>query len=279
MSRPRFLFHAYAAGLSGKIHRPYEEVLEVQAASALPPSGGVSRGQSKGVKIRDFLQCESVISRATGEFQASTGTYETRVTAVAEQLNIAGVITADLIRAQVHSSHSQQEDVQPSIVPDGSAIINLKVNGTPIELENLSDLFTELNTLEKLRERHRTDPDFRGRIHEYTMAGRFTELVESKLHRYFPFCRRQPGDELHETRHAAILPLFRVVTPSGPEFKVVQNVIHIENFGRLHLGELFITAVERRVTALHIDLGSPTGGDVTACSVGANGGQTDPPVA
>ena len=278
MSRTRFLFHAYAAGLSGRIHRPYEHLLEVQAPSALPPSGGVSSGSSKGVKIRDFLQCDSVISRATGEFQASTGTYETRVSAVAEQFNLGGVITADLIRAQVHSSHSQQEHVPPSIVPEGSAIINLKVKGTSIELENLSDLFTELNTLEKVRDRHRNNPEFRGRIHEYTMVGRFAELAESRLHRYFPFCRRQPSDELHETRHAAILPLFRVLTPSGPGFRVVQNVIHIENFGRLHLGELIITAVERRVTALHVDLGSPTGGYVTACSVGANGGQTDPPV-
>ncbi len=277
MSKSRFLFHAYAAGLSGKIHRPYEEVLEVQAPSALPPSGGVSSGSAKAVKVRDFLQCGSVVSRATGEFQAATGTFETRVTAAAEQFNLAGVVTADLIRAQVHSSHSQQESIEPSIVPEGSAIINLRVLGTLIELENLSDLFTELNTMEKLRERHKLKADFRERIHEYTMVGRSAELEESRLHRYFPFCRRKPQEDLHETRHAAILPLFLVLTPSGPGFKVIQNVIHIENFGRLHLGDLIVTPTERRVTALHVDLGSATGGHFTVCSVGANGGQTDPP--
>jgi len=277
MSRSRFLFHAYAAGLSGKIHRPYEETLEVQAPSALPPSGGVSNGSSKGVKVRDFLQCDSVVSRSTGEFQAATGTYETRVTAAAEQFNLGGVVTADLVRAQVHSSHSQDEKSEPSIVPEGSAIINLRVLGTLIEFENLSDLFTELNTMTKLRDRHKENPDFRTRIHEYTMVVRFAELAENHLHRYFPFCRSSPQEELHETRHAAILPLFRVLTPSGPGFKVVQNVIHIENFGRLHLGELIVTPTERRVTAVHVDLGSPTGGHFTVCSVGANGGQTDPP--
>ncbi len=278
MSKTRFLFHAYAAGISGKIHRPFEEVLEVQAPSALPPAGGVSSGSSKGVRVRDFLKCESVLSRATGEFQASTGTFETRVSASAEQVSLGGgIVTADLVRAQVHSSHSQHEQIQPSIVPEGSAIVNLRVQGTLIEFENLSDLFTELNTMQKLEDRHAQKDDFRERIHEYTMVGRSEELAENRLHRYFPFCRRAPQKELHKVGHAAILPLFRVLTPSGQGFKVVQNVIHIENFGRLHLGELIVTPAERRVTAFHVDLGSPTGGHFTMCSVGANGGQTDPP--
>ena len=277
MGKSRFLFHAFAAGLSGRIHRPFEEVLEVQAASALPPSGGASSGMSKGVKIRDFFSCDSVMSRATGSYEPATGTHETRVSASAEKFDLAGVVTADLIRAEVHSSHKAGNS-QPSIIMEGSKIINLKVNGTAIELQNFSEWFTELNTLDKLRERHRSDAQFRADIHEYTMAGKVAELEDKRLHRYFPFCHRRPGEELLETRHAAILPLFRVVTPSGPGFKVFQNVIHIENFGRLHLGELVISASERRVTALHIDLGSPTEGEVTGCSVGANGSELEPPI-
>ena len=277
MSKSRFLYHAFAAGLSGKIHRPFEEVLEVQAPSALPPSGGVSSGSAKDIKIRELFHCASVVSSARGEFHPATGTFETRVSATVEQFNLAGIVTADLIRARVHSSHTQDEALQPSIVLDGSAIINLKVHGTPIEIENLSDLYTDLNTMQKLRERHKADQSFRERVHQWTMAGRFEELTEHRLHRYFPFCRRKPTEDLHETRHAAILPLFHVMTKSGPGFTVFQNVIHIENFGRLHLGELIISTNERRVTGLHIDLGSPTGGEVDGCSVGANGGHTDPP--
>jgi hypothetical protein len=277
MSKSRFLYHAFAAGLSGKIHRPFEEVLEVQAPSALPPSGGVSSGSARDIRIRDLFHCASVVSSARGEFHPATDTFETRVSATLEQFNLAGIVTADLIRARVHSSHSQDESAEPSIVLDGSAIINLKIHGTPIELENFSELYTDLNTMEKLRQRHRTDRSFREQVHEWTMAGRSEELAEHRLHRYFPFCKRKPTEDLHETRHAAILPLFRVMTKSGPGFTVFQNVVHIENFGRLHLGELIISPNERRVTGLHIDLGSPTGGEVDGCSVGANGGHADPP--
>lgn len=276
MSRSRFLFNGCAAGLAAKIHRPFEESLEVQAASALPPTGGFSSGSSRDIRIRDLFHCASVTSRASGEFHPATITYETRVNASAEQFSIGQTVTADLIRAQVHSSFPRDGSGQPSIVPEGSAIINLKINGTAIELENLSDLFTELNTLDKLRERHRKDVEFRKRVHQFTMAGRFEEM-EGRFHRYFPFCRRKPSEELHETRHAAILPLFRVLTTVGPGFTAIENVIHVENFGRIHLGEFIVTPFERRVTGIHVNLGSPTGGDITGCSVGAGGGHTSPP--
>ena len=200
------------------------------------------------------------------------------MTCAAEQFNLGkGTITADLIRSTLHSSFRAIEEGQPFIVPDGSAVINLKINGTPIELESLVEEFTELNTLDKIREKHRSDETFRTRIQDYLMVGRHEELAEHRLHKYFPFCRRKPHTELHETRQAVFLPLFRVLTRSGPGFHVVQNVIHIENFGRLQLGELIVLPYERRLTGLHVDLGSPTGGDVSCSSVSTNGGQTDPP--
>lgn len=278
MSSTRFLYHAYAAGLAGKIHRPFEETLEVKAPSALPPSGGISETSARDVRIRDMLYCGSVTSRSTGIFHAASGTFETRATSTAEKFDLGnGVLTADLVRATVHSSYRDDDNRAPLIVPDGSAIINLKVNGTPIELEPLADLFTELNTLDKIRDRHRNDEEFRTKIHEYSMVGRHEELAKDRLHRYFPFCHRTPGMELHETKHAAILPLFKVLTTSGPGFRAIQNVIYIENFGRVQLGELIVLPYERRVTGIHVDLGSPVGGDVDCSSVGANGGRTDPP--
>ncbi len=278
MSRSRFLYHAYAAGLGGNIHRPFEHTLEVQAAAALPPSGGVSSGSAKDVRIRDVLHVASVTSSATGVFHPATGTYETKATCTAEQFNLGnGIITADLIRSTLHSSYQMGSLRQPFIVPFGSAIINLKIHGSPIELESLVDTFTELSTLDAIRERHKRDSEFRGRVHELSMVGRHEELAAHKLVHYFPFCHRKPHEELHETREAAFLPLFRVLSPSGPGFHVAQNVIHIENFGRLQLGELIVLPYERRLTGLHVDLGSPTGGDVDVSSVSTNGGQTDPP--
>ncbi len=278
MSRTKFLFHAGSAGLAGRINRPFEESLDVQAPTALPPSGGTSKGQAKNIQLREFFQAGSVTSSTTGFFHPATSTYETRSSCVVEKFNLGnGTVTIDLIRAELHSSFFKDSDQAPSIVPTGSAIINMKVNGAPILLENLADRFTELNTMDKLRARHREDEEFRTMAGELMMVDRHQDLIGDKLTKYFPFCHRRPSIELHETKHSAILPLFRILTESGPDFRVVQNVIYIRNFGRIQLGELVVMPFQRQVTGLHADLGSNTGGDITAASVFTNGGQTDPP--
>ena len=277
MKVPRFLYHASATGVGGWIDRPFDEILEVQAPSALPPSGGFSRSTVRDIRIRDFFSCARASTETTGQFQPSTQTYETRALSIVEKFNIAGVVTVDLIRAQVRSSHKLNSDEQPSIVVDGTAIINFRIYDKLIELEPVTELFTELSTLNLLRKRHREDEQFRRRIQDHCMVGRVKELEEHKLERYFPFCRSEPTDKLPENQYAAILPLYRIKTESGPGFRAIQNTVHIENFGRVHLGELIATGVERRVNGFHVDLGSDTGGEISGGSVIGNGGQTDPP--
>ena len=275
MSRPRYLFHADAAGLAATIHRPFHHTLDIQAATALPPSGGIGNSSMENIGIPGILHCKKVTSHVSGAFHPASHRYETRVVSISEKVDLGnGIVTADLIRAEVHSSYSAN-DLQPFIVPFGSAIENLKVRGQDLEVENLSDTFTTLNTLEKLEDKHRNDQVFQEQIHDYCMVGKHDDLKDDDLQHYFPFCRRKPRTELPETKHVTILPLFRIGPASGHGFRVVQNVIYIHNFGRLHLGELIISANERRLTGLHLDLGSPTGGYITANAVSASIGETE----
>jgi len=50
----------------------------------------------------------------------------------------------------------------------------------------------------------------------------------------------------------------------------------VDNFGTVVLGELIIGAYQRRLTMLHAELGSPTGGKMSSAIVDGNGGSTDP---
>jgi hypothetical protein len=277
MNKTRFLYHAQAVGLSGKITRPFEQNLDVQAVSAIPSSGGYSSARINDVRIREIFHCPTVHSETTGSFNEKNDSHDTSATATAEGFNLSDVVTAQVITARVSSSHAAGRDEEPSIRALGTSIQGLRIAGRDIELESLVDDFSELDTMTKLRERYKKDDGFRKRIQETAMIGRRSELADERLHRFFPWCHRKPTDELPEFRHTTILPLFRILNPSAPGFRVIGNVVHVENFGRIHIGELVVSGYERRVNLLHVNLGSPVDGDVDACAVGGNGSTNDPP--
>ena len=47
-----FLYHALASGVSGNITLPFHEVIEVQAASALPFTGGHSASRVESIRFK-----------------------------------------------------------------------------------------------------------------------------------------------------------------------------------------------------------------------------------
>ncbi len=278
MQKTRFLYNAHAAGLSGKITRPFPATLEVQAPSALPTSGGYSSARRRNVRIRRIFHCVETHTEATGAFNNDKEAHDTSATASAQQFNLQDVVTADNITARVSSSHPTGQDVEPTIVLLGTGIVNLRVAGRDIELESLVDDYSDLSTMTSLRERYESDAAFRTKLQDLMMIGRKDEMEDSRLHKFFPWCHRERSDKLPTFRNSTILPLFRILNQSAPGFTVLGNVIYVQNFGRIHVGELVVSAYERRVNALHIDLGSPVDGTIDASSVGCNGSTNDPPV-
>jgi hypothetical protein len=277
MNKTRFLYHAQAVGLAGKITRPFEETLESQAVSAIPSSGGYSSARKHDIRIREIFTCRVTHSEVAGSFNEKNDSHDTSATATVEQFNLSDVVTADVITARVSSAHPAEGDEEPSIRVFGSSIQGLRIAGRDIELESLVDDFSELDTMTKLRLRYKADDGFRKRMQATAMIGRRDEMKDERLHRFFPWCHRKPTEELPEFRQTTILPLFRIVNPSAPGFTVFGNVVHVGNFGRIHVGQLVVSGHERRVNALHVNLGSPTDGTVDAGAVGANGTTNDPP--
>ena len=108
------------------------------------------------------------------------------------------------------------------------------------------------------------------------MIGQKANLDE-RFHKFFPWSHRQPADALPVFRNTTILPLFRVLNESSPGFTVMGNLIDVENFGRIHIGEIVISPYERRVTGLHIELGCPVDGSLDGGSAAGNGSSTNDP--
>jgi hypothetical protein len=276
MKGPRFLYHAQASGLSGRITRPFEEVIEVKAPSALPAMGGYSTARHQDFRMRNVLSYAEVRTEAAGSYNEKTDAHETAVMATIDGFNLNDVVTAAAITARLSSVHSATLPDEPSISPRGSFFTGLRIAGRDIELESNVEQYDRLDTLKSLREHYRDSEQFRQKLNWEVHRGRHSDLPERKK-KLFPWSRNTDYESFPEYRGVTVVPLFVIKNPSEPGFEVHGNTVHVKNFGVVHLAELVISAYERRLTMLHVDLGSPLEGSVSGGSIGANGGHTDPP--
>jgi hypothetical protein len=268
----RFLYNAHAIGFSGQLTKPGNQLIPSQAASALPPAGGYSSARQESYRYLEVLSHGGTTSEVKGSLNTKTQENETVATATIQDLNVGNVVLLDSCTAQLSSSHPV-DGSQPQITPQGSFFQNLRVAGRTIELESRVDLYTTLDTLDKLSEHYKNDKPFRNRFLQEAFVGNEGALHE-KQRKFFSWRNITKTAELPVSKKGStIVPLFIVLNPSAPGFEVNGNTITVENFGTVVLGELVISAYERQLTMLHVDLGS----GASACIVSGNGGQADPP--
>jgi len=272
--QPRFHYHAHALALQGEITHPFSARLEPQAPSAVSPFGGFGTARADAFNLHEVVSHRGARSRTEAGHNPKTDQHYAVAHAVLEGFNISDVVTVDRISARLVAVHSTRQE-EPSISPHGSTIENLRIAGHPIELVPLTGMYHELDTMQKVRDHYKTNAQFRDEFHRDAFVGKESELP-SKKHRFFPWRRHKPNGELPEFRGHTIVPLFRIVDPKIPGIEVHGTVIEIHNFGRLHVGELFISRDERRVAMLHVDMGSPQEGNLSLGIVCSGGGQTDP---
>ena len=123
-----FMYHALASGVSGKITSPFQDLIEVQAASALPTAGGYSASRVESFRYKEILSFRSAATLTIGSFSEGKRKYNTLATATIEGLNILGAITADRIVARLASAQPE-EGGPPEVTIVGSHFENLQVAG------------------------------------------------------------------------------------------------------------------------------------------------------
>ncbi len=235
----RFFYHALGVGLGGRIKRPFCDVIESQAATALGIGGGYASSRVDGYRFKDIVSVRSAAVYAAGS-EAAEDLFGTSITVTVEGLDILGVITAERITARLASRHALK-DAAPAITAIGTEFVGLRIAGHPIELDLDRDAFFPQRTFGEF-ETHTKDGS--GFLRSQSGKGTLCSLVKA-----FP---RMPGD----------------LSCDG-------NSIKVPSVGRVFLGEVLVTPYARRLTMLRVELGSPVGGDLE-CATGEVDGSTFP---
>jgi hypothetical protein len=248
----RFVFHGAAAALSGHVYRPraIAGVIETPAASALPVTGGYSQAVAKRRRLAPWLTIGGASTVAEGGFDdrklaiemsfkrlaADAVPTTTRVAAAIAGLDLrldGHRVTATALRASLVAS-SPKSGGPPIRVAKETDIKGFEIDGCPLRFVINRARFEECDTYEKLA-RAVGSPTSGGPILTSVVA----EIAWAKK--------------------------------PHPTAKIEGHSVYVPDFGRLHFGEMLASTEARRLTLLRLALGSPTGADISAVEVQADG--------
>ncbi len=247
----RFFYRASAAALGGQITRPFTELLEVQAASFLPPNGGYGSARVENYRFRELVTMRAGYTQVAGSTHHDRDGKEvqgTLVSAVVEGLNIQNIVTADWAVARLTSEHPRKDSPpdELSMLPIGSYFVNLRIAGTPVTLTPHDELLKEdaatRSQMEQKCRKHLVDPD--------TAQG-------------------SPALPKGPLRFSA----FELQPPAIPGAKMQKPGcrIDIPDFGSIYLGELVVTSDRRQLVMVRVVLGCAVEGEIVVASVEGNG--------
>jgi len=255
MGIERFVFRGNAVGTAGHIERPEDVILWVQGASSLPVIGGYSRTAVDRVAYGKYLVAESVKTNANGSFSAAEKAYKTVANSSVRNVSVAERLTAELFEATLISTHPAGPG-QPSIVPTGTSISNLRLDGYPVEVVLDLEMFTKYCTFDGLTKAYTNDDAF---FKKY--GARFGPISSTARGK-----RQIPTTDGH-----VLCSIVSMIKTDHPQATVTGNAIKLRDYGTIYLGELVITSVSRRMTLLRTKLGSPIAGEIACAEVENNG--------
>ncbi len=294
----RYIFSASAVALAAHIRRPKDLQIKAVASSDLPVTGGLAEGTSTRQSYGDVISFESASTSAQGDYadtrravdftngnfadnELSTQTFVDarltglRIIGARDQVGPTGFPKPVTFIAK--DLHARLENACDRHTPTAFRGLDAEFQGISIDGNELivttsPGICTRYQTYDDLVKGYSDDSDFRKQYgdmfyltgHEKTGVGAI--LSKASI----------PG--------AGGLILGTVVTnikwagvPAvGVEIR--GNRVFIPGIGTIFFGEFIFAHNSRRLTLLRFQLGSPTGGDGSACDV-QSGGQGWPPEA
>ena len=269
----RFRFHGHAIGAGGRIHHPFHEFIDIQAASVLPEIGGHGSSHSHDFRYRDILRFDHAHTEVTGsrvDGPSGKPTHKSLVRARVDGLDIMGMVTADRVEARVVSFTDDDADGEPCFKFTGSYFENLRIAGVPVKVHLAVDVFDRLQKHRHLAQSYRDKSEFHGLFRELTLKEKLKEAPE-RVKGWFQQAPEN-GAELPHFEGVTTVTLVRKLELERPEFLCWGHVVYIEGFGTIHLAEMSVSKYERHVTMVRVDLGSPVAGTldvVTGCGGGS----------
>jgi len=264
----RFRFKGTAIGASGYISVPFNEVIEVQAASALSEIGGHGSARSVDFRHREMVRFDLAYSEVVGSTcncneNDGKPVFSTRVRAAVEGLNIMDMVTADRIVAHLVSTFEAEGPGEPSVRLLGSRFENLRIAGIPVKVIPAVDVLDKHNTYTSFREAYGHADSVRDLFGDAAFRERFHE-APPKVAQWFshPVAAQS---ELPAINGISTVSLVRRLEPESGGLDCWGHVIHVPGFGTVRLGEVNISTRSRSVTMLGIDSHCPVIGKIEFC--------------
>jgi hypothetical protein len=261
----RYVYQATAIGVAGQIVHPFQDIIPVQASSALPAEGGFGSARAVDFRHKEVLSFGSAHSQVFGS-QVHPDVSEALSVSVVEKFNLLDVVTCDRMVARLTLKFTESEEgsgpSEPYIVPIGSRFEKLRIGNIFFEnLELAPDYFCQperacwsglLNAVSTRPDRDLLEPlslpDQDGNPVPLPVEGRRPPVLGFCLALSEP----EPGTEL------------------GAPLR-----FYLPQFGTVYLGEYFCYPNARSLTMLRADLGCPVQGNASVAQ-GRVGGEPYP---
>jgi hypothetical protein len=264
--KPRFLFHANAAAIGGRVAGPKDTPIDIPAASALTAAGGRSSSRAEKGRIGDLISFDSASTFAEGLFDDLDKWIETLCGDAAEDSLVATTTVSSEVRnltvnAKVtftakrvkggFAATSPRGSGEPSIVLDRDTVFDgIAVGGYKLIVEVNTPLYQRYDTLSKLR----TGADNKQFVKEHGASLFMKADVPGRT-------RSSPTGRLVESGmgivQGTIVKSLRWAGKPYPGAEIDDNVITIPDCGDIYFGEIYLGAYSRRLTMLRLDLCCP----------------------
>jgi hypothetical protein len=272
----RFVFRGSAAAAGGRISRPKDIIIDATGASALTVSGGRSRGALARTSYGGLVSVGSAETLAEGIFDdrkltraltyqrvredalTTTSTVRTRVRDIVVGKQPA--LRVEELRAAL-TAGSPRTSGEPSIRTKDLRIGRVDIDGHVLVVEVDTELFDKYDTRAKLLTAA-DKPAFVKQRGACLVCG----PVSAGRGAASQFLTQSDG-----TIYASVVRAIRWRGKPYPNSVIDGHMVLVPGFGQLFFGEIFISAMSRRLTMMRLRLGSPVGGFLAFSEVETNG--------
>lgn len=268
----RFIFRGNAAAFGGRIVRPKDITLEAGGASVLTVAGGRSAWSGRDIQFGDTVRIKSAMTLAEGAFDDTKKLVElthhkvaeeTLTTSTVVKAGVKGLVVGSKPQLKVKSvqasmtSKSPAASHEPTIGLDSETSFDgVSIDGHEVDVEIAHDVFRRFDTRAKL-----------------LAAVDDAKFVKQHGHHFY-LASQPERRRLMRDGGYIIGTIVRKISWKGspmPGARIDDNSIVVPEFGTIHFGEILITAAERRLSMLRLQLGSPEGGAEVYSEVATNG--------
>jgi hypothetical protein len=255
-------FHAEANSLGGFIDKPVQKTVPPQSSSSLPAVGGHVTHRAEALNFEGIVSCRSSYTRVSGR-HIEDGSPSTVATSVIEGLNIADVVTAERVVAQVSIEHPANGGA-PIVSFTGSRFEGLLIGGHDAS-PSWNSSFLERGSASR-------EPITWPLFHK-TGKQQAAKLVKSaKGDDGFQWIIDRYGWLASESKaNGCVLCSLVDGVDQGVPGRSFGHVLHVPNFGKIIFGEVVAYPASVHLSMIRAELGSPASAGMNMASAVVNG--------